>query len=59
MPYDIFISYKHDKSQATANNLYNRLKQRGYATFLDATEMPPGNYDTRLFEYIEKRRTCS
>lgn len=56
MPYDIFISYKHDKSQATANNLYNRLKQRGYATFLDATEMPPGNYDTRLFEYIEKAK---
>ena len=53
--YDIFISYKR-KSLPTANNLYYRLKTRGYSTFFDLEEMGRDNFNVQLLNYIENAR---
>ena len=53
--YDIFISYKR-KSLPTANNLYYRLKNRGYSTFFDLEEMGRDNFNVQLLNYIENAK---
>lgn len=50
--YDIFISYKR-KSLPTANNLYYRLKTRGYSVFFDLEELGRDNFNNQLLYYIE------
>jgi formylglycine-generating enzyme required for sulfatase activity len=51
MQYDIFISYKR-RSLPTANNLYYRLKMRGYSVFFDLEEMRRSNFDEQIYDNI-------
>ena len=53
--YDIFISYKR-QSLPMADNLYFRLKTRGYSTFLDREEMRRDNFNVQLLNYIENAK---
>lgn len=52
--YDIFISYRRSDGFATAQLIYDRLEQRGYRVSFDMETLRSGNFNTQLYERIEK-----
>ena len=52
--YDIFISYRRDGGEMLAHILYERLKDAGYAAFQDVESLRSGNFNTALYDVIER-----
>ena len=57
--YDIFISYRRSDGFATAQLIYDRLEQRGYRVSFDMETLRSGNFNTQLYERIEKPTGCA
>lgn len=54
--YDIFISYRRSDGFATARLIYDRLEKVGYRVSFDMETLRSGNFNTQLYERIEKCR---
>ncbi len=54
MKYDIFISYRRDGGQATAQVIKDRLTALGYRVFFDVETLRNGDFNTRLYDVIEE-----
>ena len=54
--YDIFISYRRSDGFATARLIYDRLEKAGYRVSFDMETLRSGNFNTQLYERIEKCR---
>lgn len=54
MKYDVFISYRRDGGQATAQVIKDRLTAQGYRVFFDVETLRNGDFNTRLYDVIEE-----
>ncbi|MBR7138024.1 MAG: toll/interleukin-1 receptor domain-containing protein [Lentisphaeria bacterium] len=54
--YDIFISYRRSDGFSTARLIYDRLEQMGYCVSFDLETLRSGNFNTQIYERIEKCR---
>ncbi len=52
--FDIFISYRRVGGFATANHIYDKLTQDGYAVSFDTHNLREGDFDTKLLERIDQ-----
>lgn len=52
--YDIFISYRRAGGFATANHIYDKLTQDGYAVSFDTHNLREGDFDATLLERIDQ-----
>ncbi|MBQ6265977.1 MAG: TIR domain-containing protein [Clostridia bacterium] len=51
--FDIFISYRRDKSADLARLTLEKLKAQGYSAFLDVDSLREGDYEEKLYNTID------
>lgn len=57
MKYDVFISYRTEDGQKTAETVYNYLQRNGYQCFFDNESIPRGaDYDKRILTGVRNSR---
>ena len=57
MNYDVFISYRTEDGQKTAELVYNYLQRNGYQCFFDNESIPRGaDYDKRILTGVRNSR---
>ena len=57
MKYDVFISYRTEDGQKTAEIVYNYLQRNGYQCFFDNESIPRGaDYDKRILTGVRNSR---
>ncbi len=54
MKKQIFISYRRDGGESTAQIIRDRLVNRGYNVFYDIESLKSGHFDSKLYEKIEE-----
>ena len=57
MKYDVFISYRTEDGQKSAETVYNYLQRNGYQCFFDNESIPRGaDYDKRILTGVRNSR---